>query len=135
MATFTQFASAFKGDLVTAGHPEYENAIKRWAANASRRAKVVAFVSCPEDVALAIKYARESMLPLAVRGGGHNPAATSSSEGGVVIDLSKHLNKAEIDPENKLAYVGGGAVWETVDQAAIKHGLASGERYRSYVRK
>lgn len=133
MATFAQFAGAFKGDLVTAGHPEYEGAIKRWAKNAERRAKCVAFVSCPEDVVLAIKYARESKLPLAVRGGGHNPAAQSSSEGGIVVDLSKYLNKVQIDPETKLAYVGGGTIWETVDQAAIKYGLASGETLCSFI--
>lgn len=127
MATFAELERAFKGNLVTAGHPEYEDAIKRWAANASRRAKVVAFVSCPQDVALAVKYARESNLPLAIRGGGHNPAASSSSDGGIVIDLSRYLNQCRIDAQNKLAYVGGGALWETVDHAAIQHGLATGK--------
>jgi hypothetical protein len=42
-----------------------------------------------------------------------------------VIDLSRHLNTVEIDAENELAYVGGGAIWEQVDKAAIQHGLAS----------
>ena len=128
MATFAELEREFKGNLVTPGHPEYEEAIKRWAANASRRASVVAFVSCPQDVALAIKYAGEAGLPLAVRGGGHNPAGSSSSEGGVVIDLSRYLNQCRVDAQNKLAYVGGGALWEAVDRAAIQHGLASGEQ-------
>ena len=30
-----------------------------------------------------------------------------------------------VDPEQKLAYVGGGALLETVGQEAIKHGLAT----------
>lgn len=127
MATFAQLERAFKGSLVTAGHLEYEDAIKRWAANAERRCKVVAFVSCPQDIALSIKYVRETCIPLAVRGGGHNPAASSSSEDGVVIDLSRYLNHCQVDVQNKLAYVGGGALWETVDREAIRHGLAAGE--------
>ena len=45
-----------------------------------------------------------------------------------MIDLSRHLNALEIDPdpENKFAYVGGGAIWEQVDsKASILRGLAS----------
>lgn len=33
------------------------------------------------------------------------------------------MNAVRIDPENKLAYVGGGALWEQVDRAAIEHGM------------
>jgi len=42
-----------------------------------------------------------------------------------VIDLSRYLNGVKVDPEKKVAYVGGGALWETVDRTAIKHGLAT----------
>jgi len=78
----------------------------------------------PEDVALAIAYAKKDCLPIAIRGGGHNPAGASSTQG-LVIDLSRHLYAVEINPENKLAYVGGGAIWKQVDKAAIQHGLAT----------
>jgi len=30
-----------------------------------------------------------------------------------------------VDPAEKLEYVSGGAIWETVDKTAVKHGLAS----------
>lgn len=52
-------------------------------------------------------------------------SGTSSQTDGLVIDLSRHIAGARIDPDKKLAYVGGGAIWETVDKAAIQHGLAS----------
>lgn len=32
------------------------------------------------------------------------------------------MDSVRIDPESKLAYVGGGALWEQVDRAAIEHG-------------
>ena len=124
MPSFAAFKSSFDGDIVTPDHPDYPSAIKRWANNASRHAKIVAFVKNPHDVSLAVKYAKESDLPLAIRGGGHNPAGSSSSEG-IVIDLSRYLNGCRVDTEKRLAYVGGGAIWETVDKAAIKHGLAA----------
>jgi FAD/FMN-containing dehydrogenase len=83
------------------------------------------FVKDAEDVALAINYAKASSTPLAVRGGGHSASGASSCEGGIVIDLSRYLKDTKVDPEAKLPYVGGGAIWETVDKAAIEHGLAA----------
>ena len=122
---FDAFKSNFTGDVVTPSDPGYELAIKRWASNASRPAKVVAFVANQLDVSAAISYARAQNLPIAVRGGGHSVSGTSSQKDGLVIDLSRYLNKARVDPEKKLAYVEGGAIWETVDKVAIEHGLAS----------
>ncbi|KAH8101066.1 FAD-binding domain-containing protein [Phellopilus nigrolimitatus] len=125
MSSFTQFQSSFKGDIVTPDHPEYEKAIFRWAAQAVRRAKIVAFVRDEDDVSRAIKYATAEKLPLAIRGGGHSTPGASSSEGGLVIDLSRFINGVRIDSEKKLAYVGGGALWGAVDNAAIRFGLAT----------
>ena len=42
-----------------------------------------------------------------------------------MIDLSRYLNTVKVDPDKRLGYVGGGAIWETVDKAAINHGLAT----------
>ena len=125
MSDFAVFEDAFLGDLVVPTDPEYDTAIRRWALNAGRRARVIAFVKCAADIGLAISYAKANKLPIAVRGGGHNSYGASSSEDGLVIDLSRYLNGARVDVEQKLVYVGGGAVWETVDKAAIEHGLAT----------
>lgn len=124
MADIASFKAQFKGDVVTPLDPNYEQAIERWAANAKRRAAVVAFVKDADDVVQAIKYARSAGLRLAIRGGGHSSAGTSSCTDGLVIDLSKYLNKARVDPDKKLIYVQGGANWKAVDEASIPHGLA-----------
>lgn len=110
---------------MTPTDPQYPAAIARWAVNAQRKAAVVAFVKDEQDVALAINYARRHGLPIAIRGGGHHPAGASSSEGGLVIDLSRYLNGVKVDDKKNLAYVGGGALWEAVDREAIKYGLAT----------
>ncbi|KAG6918723.1 hypothetical protein DXG01_012208 [Tephrocybe rancida] len=115
----------FKGDIVTPDDADYQKAIARWAVNAQRRAKIVAFVKDEADVGLAIKYARSAELPIAIRGGGHSPAAASSTEGGLVIDLSRYLNGARVDPKRSVVHVGGGALWDIVDSEAIKFGLAT----------
>ena len=124
MSSFTSFQQSFKGDISTPTDADYPQAISRWALNAQANAKIVAFVKTPEDVALAIAYAKEDNLPIAIRSGGHSTAGASSTVG-LVIDLSRHLNTVEIDLENMLAYVGGGAIWEQVDKASIRHGLAT----------
>ena len=124
-AHFATFKASFEGDLVTPGDAGYDAAIARWAKNASRKAAVVAFVKDAEDVSRAIIYARQAKLPIAIKGGGHNVSRASSSEGGLVIDLSRYLNGVTVDSEKKLGYVGGGAIWETVDKVAIEHGLAT----------
>lgn len=124
-SSLSTFTHDLKGDVVRPEDPGYTDAIARWAINAERQAKIVAFVKDAADIALAIKYAREEKLPIAIRGGGHSAAGASSTEGGLVIDLSRYLNGARIDVEKKLAYVGGGALWATVDKNAIEHGLAT----------
>ncbi|KAI0047616.1 FAD-binding domain-containing protein [Auriscalpium vulgare] len=134
MSDFASFERAFHGDIVNPSHPDYESSLKRWAANSQRRAAVVAFVKNEDDVRAALLYAQAQGLHIAVKGGGHNPAGSSSIEGGLVVDLSRHLNRVRIDPEGKLAYVGGGALWSDVNGAAIKHGLVMTSGTVSHVR-
>ncbi|KAI0063172.1 FAD-binding domain-containing protein [Artomyces pyxidatus] len=123
MSDFASLKKEFHGDLVTPDHPDYEASLARWAANSQRRAAVVAFVKDADDVRAALLYARALNLRIAVRGGGHNPAGSSSIEGGLVIDLSRYLAGVKVDVDKRLAYVGGGALWSTVNTECAKHGL------------
>lgn len=117
--------AGFAGDLITPTDSDYEASIKRCAKNAQKRAGLVAYVKSSEDVSRIIKYATSNNVQIVVRGGGHSVSGSSSVEGGIVIDLSKHLNAVRIDEEKRLGYVGGGANWAAVDTEAIKYGLAS----------
>ena len=125
MSSLSTFKQSFKGDIVTPDDDGYSQAIARWAANAERPARVVAFVKDTDDIALALKYARTNQLQVAIRGGGHSPSGASSAEDGLVIDLSRYFNYAVVDPEKRTARIGGGTLWGTVENDAIEHGLAS----------
>ena len=105
-------------------HPQYEASIKRWSRAADKPAGLVIVPSSASEVATVVKYANEHDLDLAVKGGGHSTAGASSTDGGLLIDLSK-LDKVRVDTERKLLYVGGGAIWGQVDKEAWKHGLAT----------
>ncbi|KAF8737866.1 potassium transporter, partial [Rhizoctonia solani] len=115
----------FFGKIVTPTSPGYSDAIGRWAYNAERPARLVTYPRFTTDIFVAISHAYKNSLPIAVRGGGHSCAGTSSSTHGLVIDLSKHLAHVRVDPTNRIAFVGGGAIWKDVDEAAIRYGLAA----------
>ena len=93
------------------------------AMHASRPDEVVS-CSTTDDVAAAIKRARDGNLRVAVRGGGHSIAGLSAIEGGMLIDLAP-MSSVQVDPERRIAKVGGGALWSDVDQATQAHGLAT----------
>ena len=62
MSGLSNFKQSFKGDIVTPDDDGYTQAIARWATNAERNARIVAFVKDTDDVALALKYARTNNL-------------------------------------------------------------------------
>ena len=123
-------SSDFTGDIVIPGDAEYASALISFAKNAQKNGALVAFVKSAEDVSRMVKFvksqsAHDTSIPVVVRGGGHSTSGASSTEGGIVIDLSRYLKTVKVDAEKKLAYVGGGATWADVDHEAIKHGLAT----------
>ena len=86
-----------------------------------------AFIALPRtagELSATIRAVRESGLPAAVRGGGHNVAGYGSIADGVVIDL-RLLNRIEVDPAARVAAVGGGATWAQFDLATTAHGLVT----------
>jgi hypothetical protein len=77
-----------------------------------------------EEVSKLVKFASDNKLDLAVKGGGHSTGGTSSTEGGLAIDLSGMRN-VRVDQDSKLIVAQGGAHWADVDNAAIEKGLAT----------
>ena len=84
-------------------------------------------VFLPEDtmeVVEALRWARETVTPVTVRGaasaalGGAVPGA-----GGLVLDLAR-IDKAEIDPAGEVCVVGAGARLRAVHRALARRGLA-----------
>ena len=111
----------FTGRIIQSGEPGYEDARRVWNGVVDRRPALIARPSAAPDVAVAIGLARDSELPLAVRGGSHSTPGHSTWDDGMVIDLSQ-LRHATVDPAARQARVGGGALLAHLDQAAQAHG-------------
>ncbi|CAG7939798.1 unnamed protein product [Penicillium olsonii] len=76
------------------------------------------------EVSIALLWAQENAIDVAVKGGGHSTAGTSSSDGGLVIDLSR-MNGVTVDTTQKTITAQGGATWKEVDEAGAAQGLAA----------
>lgn len=89
-----------------------------------RRPRIVVRPADAADVALAIAYASEHGLPIAIRGGGHGVAGAASVDGGLVIDHSQ-LRTVTVDARAEIADAEPGARWLDFDQATQHYGLAT----------
>jgi FAD/FMN-containing dehydrogenase/Fe-S oxidoreductase len=86
----------------------------------------VVFPRHADDVAAAVKVTGELGVPIVARGAGTSLAGQTVGPG-VVLDLSRHLNRiVELDPVRRTALVEVGVVQDQLNQAAAAHGLMFG---------
>jgi FAD/FMN-containing dehydrogenase len=120
-----QLRSMFKGQVISAGHSDYDQARTVFYGGIDRRPAVIIRVRDADEVARVIALARETGLPLAVRSGGHSVAGHSVADGGIVLDLSD-MRDLQIDVEGRTAWAEAGVTAGEYTTAAGAHGLATG---------
>src|SRR5688572_10772507 len=116
-------AAGFQGNLVRPGDPNYDEVRAVYNAMIDSYPTLIARCFNAEDVVRAVNFARDHQLPFAVRGGGHNGGGLGTIDNGLVIDLSL-MNKVQVDPATRTAWVEGGATLAAVDNATHVYGLA-----------
>ncbi len=116
--------AAMSGRVLTQEQDGYDDARQLWNAMIDRSPSVIAKCEGVADVIQAVKFAAAQGLPMAIRGGGHNVAGHAACDTGVMIDLSG-MREVQVDPEQRVAVVEGGATWAEVDQATQAFGLAT----------
>jgi FAD/FMN-containing dehydrogenase len=113
-----------RGEALTPSDPGYEHARVPFNAMLTDRPSLVVRCTGTADVVDAVTFAREKGIEVTVRGGGHSVAGLSSSDGGMVIDLSL-MRGVDVNPEAKTVRVQGGALWGDVDRETQLFGLAT----------
>jgi FAD/FMN-containing dehydrogenase len=113
-----------RGEVSTPGVAGYDEARALWNGMIDRHPAAIVLVEGADDVAVAIRFAREHGLTVTVRGGGHGVAGNALSDGGLVVDL-RRLRSVEVDPDARTARAGGGVTLGELDTATQEHGLAA----------
>lgn len=125
MLTPTQVESlrgALRGDVIDPAHDAYDTARRVWNARFDRRPGLIARPADAADVATAIRFARDHGLELAIRSGAHSGSGHSTTDGGLVIDMSR-MRGVTVDPVQRVARANGGALLGELDIAGQAHGL------------
>jgi FAD/FMN-containing dehydrogenase/Fe-S oxidoreductase len=79
-----------------------------------------------DDVAAVLSVCREHGVPVVARGGGTSIAGQATGTG-VVLDLTRHMNRlVSLDPQARTAVVQPGLVLDRLQEAAAPHGLRFG---------
>ena len=113
------------GNVLYPGDPGFENAtrIDNGGSAEDRVPSVIVQASCAEDVPVAMAFAREAGIALAVKGGGHSAAGYCLVKEGLVLDMSL-MNASRINddgPEPTLT-VQAGAIFETLYSRLVDTG-------------
>jgi FAD/FMN-containing dehydrogenase len=113
----------FRGELLRPQDPGYEAARKVWNGSISRFPALIARCAGVADVIAAVKFAKDSGLLVAVRGGGHSFPGLSVCDGGLVIDLSL-MKGIRVDPEARTVRAQAGVLLGELDRETQEFGLA-----------
>lgn len=113
-----------QGPIITSSSEGYEKAIARHSATSVLRPTYVVYPTSTNDVSLAIKFAlaQSPRLEIAVKGGGCHSSTNSSTEGGLVIDLSRY-KAVKVSEDKETVAIQGGALWGDVYSELEKHNV------------
>jgi len=120
-----QLRAVLGGRVIAPDDAGYDEARTVFPGGIDRRPALIVRAKDATDVSHVVALARESGLELAVRSGGHSGAGHSTTEGGIVLDLSEMKN-LEIDVEQRTAWAETGLTAGEYTTAAGAHGLATG---------
>src|SRR5688500_5235737 len=123
-ATVTAFWARLHGEVLTSSDRGYDQARRVWNAMVDKRPALIARCADADDIAAAVRFAREQDLAISIRGGGHNVAGLAVSDGGLMIDCAP-MKGSTIDPQARTARAEPGVLWGEFDTATQEHGLAT----------
>ena len=122
-ATVQELRESILGEVITPADPHYDEARAVWNAMIDKRPALIIRCAGVADVIAAVQFARSQELEIAVRGGGHSLPGFSTSDGGIVIDLSA-MKGIRVDPDAERVVAQAGVTWRELDHETQAFGLA-----------
>ena len=102
VATAENLRARLSGRLLFPNDPGYDALRRVWNGRIDRRPALIVRCANADDIAEAIRFARDHDVEASVRGGGHNIAGNSVCDDGIVIDLSG-MKGIIVDPTAQIA--------------------------------
>lgn len=102
----------------------WDTARQAWNLAVDQQPAAVALPESAEQVAEAIRYARDHGLRVVPQSTGHTAAPLGDLSGALLVKTER-LRSVVVDPDARVARAGGGALWMDVTRAAAPHGLAA----------
>ncbi len=121
-AALADLGRQIEGRIVTRDEPDYDGARRVWNGMIGRRPLAVVEAETVADVVPVVAFARQTGLPLAIRGGGHNVAGNGTVDDGIVLDLGR-LKRVDVDEATNTVRVEPGVTLADVDRATEPAGL------------
>lgn len=122
-AKLADFNASLSGDLIGKGDGGYDDARSLWNGMIDRYPSQIVRARNTNDIRLAVDFARENGLLLAVKSGGHQIAGHAVADDALLLDLSQ-MRAVDVDLDKATAIVQPGCLLSDVDQATQVHGLA-----------
>lgn len=119
-----ELAAKIQGVVLSPTSADFESALKRNSALSVLPAKLVVQPAVYEDIPIVLAYvtSQNPRPEVVVKCQGFHSSTWSSTDGGVVIDLSK-LNKVTLSGDKKTVTIQGGANWGDVYELGKKEGF------------
>lgn len=116
--------TAAEGRVIQPGEEGYDEARAVWNELIDKYPAVILQCASVADVVTAVKFARKSDLPFAVKSGGHDFAGQCVCDDGLVVDLSQ-LNTVEVIADEYQAKVEAGVTWGEFYEQVVPQGVAT----------
>jgi FAD/FMN-containing dehydrogenase len=122
-AALKELEGSFRGQLVRPTDRTYDAERKVWNGSIDRSPALIARCAGVADVIAAVRFAKQTDLVIAVRGGGHSFPGASVCDGGLVIDLAP-MKGTRVDPEARTARAQAGVLLGELDRETQAFGLS-----------
>jgi FAD/FMN-containing dehydrogenase len=123
-AMIRELGGALRGELLVPGDAGYDQHRRVWNGMIDKRPALIARCVSAVDVRHAVDFARQHLLLVSIKGGGHSISGKAACDGGLMIDLSA-MRGVRVDPVARTARVEPGVLLGELDREALAFGLVT----------